>query len=408
MSAQKIVGPREANWVQGTTLLSQQVLPTMGPLLLVPVVPLIIQEYGTMPGADYWVPALLTVPALCIALFSFFAGAIGDRFGRRYPLILALVLYGAAGMAPLVLTSFPAVFASRILLGVCEALIATLSMTLLGDYFSGARRDRWLALIATVGAGSAILFLALSGAVGGAFGWRAPTAIYGLAFLVVPAMLLWTWEPRRHAVEVVSPAEPFPLRHVLLVGAATLIGGTYFFMVAIQQAFGLVEMGVTDPGRIGLLTAIAGFGNPIGSLIFRRLVTAKRGLLIGVEMVLIGGGLIGMSQAPTDIMFCVSAFVASLGAGMLMPTLITWMIGGLPYSARGRGAGIFQSTFCFGQFASGLVLPFMAHTVVGGVLPAFGVFGLVALGLAVAAFLFSRARPKLQNAPADLPGSSHK
>ena len=59
---------RQANWVQATTLLVQQALPTMGPLLLVPVVPLIMAEYGSMPGAAYWVPSLLTVPALCMAL----------------------------------------------------------------------------------------------------------------------------------------------------------------------------------------------------------------------------------------------------------------------------------------------------------------------------------------------------
>lgn len=84
------IAQREADWPQGLTLLTQQALPTMGPLLLVPVIPLIIREYGAMPGAAYWVPSLLTVPALCMALFAGAAGAVGDRIGRRGPLIAAL------------------------------------------------------------------------------------------------------------------------------------------------------------------------------------------------------------------------------------------------------------------------------------------------------------------------------
>ena len=378
---------REAEWPQGVTLLLQQALPTMGPLLLVPVIPLIMVEYGDMPGAAYWVPSLLTVPALCMALLSVFAGALGDRIGRRWPLIFALVLYGAAGMAPLMLTGFAAIFTSRLLLGICEALIVTLSVTMLADYFTGKRRDRWLALINAVGAGSAVVFLALSGFLGAQFGWRAPTAVYGLALFIVPAMLAFTWEPRRHHAEVVdSGTVAFPWTHVLAVGAVTIVGSSLFFVVAIQQAFGLIELGVTDPARIGLLTAIAGMGNPLGSLIFSRLVGVATSRLIALDMLLIGGGLLAMSQATSDVAFAVAAFGGLIGAGMLMPTLMTWMVRGLPFEVRSRGVGIFQSVFFAGQFASGLVLPWLARNVVDGMLEAFAVLGVVSLimaGLAV-------------------------
>lgn len=383
-------GPKqqEADWPQGLTLLAQQALPTMGPLLLVPVVPLIMREYGAMPGAAYWVPTLLTVPALCMALFSVLAGALGDHVGRRLPLIGALTFYGFAGMAPLVLTSFPAIFASRVVLGMTEALIVTLSMTMLADYFTGARRDRWLALVTTVASGSAVLFLGLSGWLGTQFGWRAPTAVYGFALLIVPAMLAFTWEPRRqHEGPATNSDTAFPWAHVLAVGSMTLIGGSLFFIVAIQQAFGLIEMGVTDPARIGILTAISGLGNPIGSLIFRRFVTVQTSRLLFIEFLLIGGGLLAMSQSTSDIAFSISAFCGLIGAGLLMPTLITWMIRGLPFAVRSRGIGIFQSLFSAGQFASGLILPFLARNVVDGVLAAFGLLGMIAIGMAGIAFV---------------------
>ena len=381
---------REAGWPQGLTLLVQQALPTMGPLLLVPVIPLIMREYGGMPGAAYWVPSLLTVPALCMALLSVFAGAIGDRFGRRGPLVGALVVYGLAGTAPLFLTSFAAIFVGRLLLGICEAMIVTLSMTMLADYFTGTRRDRWLALVTTVGSGSAVLFLALSGALGARYGWRAPTAIYGFSLLLVPAMLAFTWEPKRHRQEPADVTDtPFPWAHVLAVGTVTLVGGSFFFMVAIQQAFGLIELGVTNPARIGVLTAISGLGAPIGSLIFRRLVSLPTSRLLAIEMVVVGGGLLVMSQSANDIAFSVSAFCALLGAGMLMPTLITWMVRGLPFAVRGRGVGIFQSLFSAGQFASGLIVPFLARNVMHSVLSAFALMGVIAVIMGGIAFVRS-------------------
>lgn len=393
---------REAGWPQGLTLLTQQALPTMGPLLLVPVIPLIMREYGGMPGAAYWVPTLLTVPALCMALLSILAGAIGDRIGRRTPLIAALLFYGLTGMAPLVLTSFTAIFICRLLLGVCEAMIVTLSMTMLADYFAGPRRDRWLALITTVSSGSAVLFLAISGALGAKFGWRAPTAVYGLALLIVPAMLAFTWEPARHGEDAhPQGGGAFPWAHVLPAAAAALIGGTFFFTVAIQQAFGLIELGITDPARIGVLTAVSGLGNPVGSLIFRRFVDVPTRWLLVIEMLLIGSGMVAMGMATSDVGFAFAAFGALVGAGMLMPTLITWMVRGLPFTVRGRGVGIFQSLFSAGQFASGLVLPFVALNVAHGILSAYVLLGGIALALAV----LTLARSMIWTRPSAQPAS---
>ena len=398
-SAEQENHEREADWPQGVTLLVQQALPTMGPLLLVPVVPLIMAEYGDMPGAAYWVPSLLTVPALCMALLSIFAGALGDRIGRRWPLIVALVLYGVAGMAPLVLTGFAAIFTSRLLLGICEALIVTLSVTMLADYFTGKRRDRWLALVTTVASGSGVLFLSLSGMLGAQFGWRAPTAIYGFALVLVPAMMLFTWEPKRPSAEPVDDGTTmFPWAHVLSVGAVTLIGSSFFFIIAIQQAFGLIDLGVNDPARIGLLTAISGMGNPVGSLVFRRFVGVPTGRLLFVELLLMGGGLVAMGYASTDVAFTAAAFCGLIGAGMLMPTLMTWMIRGLPFGVRSRGIGIFQSLFSAGQFASGLILPFLARNVVDGTQAAFALLGLIAIVLAAIAFV----RFKFRSAPRPL------
>ncbi len=75
------VGARTAGWPQGLLLALQAVLPTMGAMMLVPVVPLLLKEYGATPGASYLIPAILTVPALCIALFAPAAGWLGDRLG---------------------------------------------------------------------------------------------------------------------------------------------------------------------------------------------------------------------------------------------------------------------------------------------------------------------------------------
>lgn len=382
-------GERRAGWPQGITLAAQSMLPTMGVMLLVPVLPLLMREYGEIPGASYLIPSLLTVPALCIALFSTLAGFLGDKLGRRRILVVALGVYAAAGVAPFLLTGFPEILASRIVLGLCEAAIITLSATLMGDYFSGVRRDRWLGLSATFASVSAIAFAGLGGVLGEALGWRGPVLVYIMALAFVPAMLFLTWEPSQAALKHDGPVESgaFPWRHMAAVAAATFVGAIFFFSLTVQQGVALSALGLEGPQSIGLLSALASFGVPIGTLIFLRLSQVRTTTLLAVEFLLMGGAFVGISQATGFAWFTCAAFTGLVGAGMMLPTLLTWTIRGLSTAVRGRGTGVFQSTFALGQFASGLVISALVEHVTHDVLAAFGVLGVIGILLAALGFV---------------------
>jgi MFS family permease len=352
-----------------------------------------MREYGDIAGASYLVPSLLTVPALCIALFAVAAGFLGDKLGHRRVLIAALCFYGLTGVAPVLLTNFYPILASRALLGLCEAAIITLSATLIGDYFRGSDRDRWLGFIATTASLSAVVFAGISGVLGDAMGWRGPVLVYGLAVLFIPAMLLLTWEPEPRQSETSTETEAFPWRHMAGVVATTLAGGILFYSVTVQQGMALASLGIERPSSIGFLSALTSLGVPIGTLVFVRLSHLRTAALLAGEFLLFGLAFLGISQATSYEWFAIAAFAGLLAAGMLLPTLITWTMRGLSHSVRGRGTGMFQSTFALGQFASGLVIPALAQNVTGSVLGAFGLLGIVALGIAIIAAVFRTIKP---------------
>jgi predicted MFS family arabinose efflux permease len=386
---------RIASWPQGLILAGQAILPTMGPLLLVPAVPLLFDAFGTMPNATFWIPMLLTVPALCIALFAIPAGWLGDRIGRRRTLMIALLFYGIAGTAPLFLSGFAAIFASRVLLGLAEAVIITLSATMIGDYFQGVQRARWLAMISTIATFSAVLLLLIGGALGAEFGWRGPFAVYGISLLILPLMLLFTWEPSpaEHVVQIAEPPAIFPRRHLILSAAVTLFGSSLFYTLAVQQSLGLTDLGVRDPARIGLLSALASLANPVGTLVFRRFAAAATWRLLTAAFVILGVALLWMATARSDVIFAAAAGLGLFGAGILMPTLITWTMRELPFIYRGIGTGIFQSAFAFGQFASTLLMAVLVGKLTGSALAAFGIIGagaLIAAGATVVAAMSGR------------------
>ncbi|MFM6931489.1 MAG: MFS transporter, partial [Novosphingobium sp.] len=197
---------RDPGFMTGLSLLLPITLSTMAIVLLAPILPQMLAEYSAVPGFDYWVPMILTVPALCVALFSPVAGILGDWFGRRRLLLWSFVGYAAVGIAPVFLTDIKAILLSRIGVGIAEALIMVLTTTMIGDYFAGAARDKWLAGQTAVASMSALVFFNIGGQLG-QFGWRTPFWVYSSAMLMLALVLAYTWEPsERDAGDVAEKA----------------------------------------------------------------------------------------------------------------------------------------------------------------------------------------------------------
>jgi MFS family permease len=98
----------------GIVLLTASVMPAMAIVSLVPVLPLLMREFTEVPGAAVLVPIMLTVPALCVALFSPLAGWVVDRIGRK-PLLIGGLL-GSRGPFGLYVLALPIALAAGIML----------------------------------------------------------------------------------------------------------------------------------------------------------------------------------------------------------------------------------------------------------------------------------------------------
>ncbi len=384
---------REPGLATGLSLLIPITLSTMAIVLLAPILPQIMNEYASVPNYQYWVPMVLTVPALCVALLSPVAGMLGDYFGRRRLLIGALAVYAVIGLAPIFLTDLTAIIISRLGVGITEALIMVLTTTMIGDYFTGATRDKWLAAQTATASLSALLFFNLGGILG-TFGWRTPFWVYSSALLMLAAVLAFTWEPKNEAV--LSEAAPhnaswagFPWARFGGILGVTIFASTLFYTVQIMASSGLTVLGSPDPAQNGFLTSIASLGVPLGTYIYSRLTGTPVVRLLLVEFAIMGVGFLLMSNAGSIPAFLIGCGINQVGAGLLLPTLLVWAMSQLDFEIRGRGAGLWTGAFSLGQWLSPIFITFFSLRM-GGLLPSFSVLGyaaLVALALTVIAAL---------------------
>jgi len=384
---------REAGLMQSLLLLLGSCLPVLGAVLLAPVLPRMQAHFAEVSGSAVLVPIVLTLPALMIAVLAPFAGMIADRLGRKPLLLASMALYVLCGVLPLWLESLPAIVASRAGIGLAEAGIMTCCTTLMGDYYSGARRERLFALQMVATSLSAAVFIALGGFLG-QNDWRTPFALYAVGLIFLPLMAWQLWEPQPRVPMAATLAQPvkraFPWRALTPMYALALLAGLSLFIVPVQAGYLLNLLHVDAPQQIGMTMGANQLGVLVGALSFRLLSGLRSQHLLLIAFGLAGVGGLLMAGANSHVQVVVAVLVNGLGIGLMLPTLITWIMAQVGFEQRGRAAGWFTAAIFAGEFVSPLVVLAITAGAVSVLPQALAVIGW--LQLVVALFCLSVPR----------------
>ncbi len=356
--------------------------------ILGPSLPAMQAHFKDVPGADYLVPLTMTAPMLMMAGLSVFVGELADRFGRKRLLVGATALYAVVGTAPMVLDSLTAIIASRFALGIMEAVLMTISTTMIGDYYSGVRRERFMSLQTTVSATSAFLMNTVGGMIA-EYGWRAPYAVFAISLLLAPLMVIYLWEPKTRASmtaeQFAQDTMSFRPRLLGFICALAVLLGIVFLTVPVHFGYLHGSIGVQSPGQIGMAYGINSLGVITGTLLFGWVIAErlKVPFQLALGAVVAGLGFYLMKGAGDYTALTTAGFVNGLGCGILLPTLVTWNMRDLPISRRGMGTGAFQSCLFFGMFVNPILIVGLEKHLGGARALAVGIEGqvLIALGL---------------------------
>lgn len=400
---------RVAGNAQALPLLFASCMSVLGAVLLTPVIPQLLGAFGAYPPE--MVLLIISAPALMIAIFAPFAGQIADRVGRKNLLVVTMFAYAVVGTAPLWLPAeLPLILVSRLLVGVCEAAIMTCCTTLIGDYFSGDRRNKYFGLQSVFTTISATIFILVGGILGGAGGWRTPFAVYAISLIIVIPIILNVWEPKKtaeaQALAAAQAKAPIPWGILALPLVVTLFGGFAFFVVLAEPPVVYQTLGLTDPQAIGPISAAASIATAILAFLFARLARLGAKVLLPIAFGAMAVGYVvvwiaaGAGSLPGVI---AGVLLASAGTGLLLPTLVAWAVGRIPFLSRGRSTGIWTASFFLGQFVTPLVVAAIQGALSIPVAVAVGVVGIACAVVAVIVAIVVRPGPILGESAAPEP-----
>jgi len=292
-------------WALGALALSTLVVGLDGTVLSVALPTLAGDLHASTADLQWFTTSFLLVLAATLLP----AGMLGDRFGRKKMLLIALVLFGAASAACAYATSSGQLIAARAVLGLGAAVIMPLSGAVLTLLFDHDERPRALTVWVTASA----LGIPLGPLVGG---WLLNNYWWGSVFLINVPMVLFAlvaialWVPESHG----DRSRRFDPLGVLL----SMVG-----LVAIT--YGIIEAGArgwTDPRS--LITIVAGVATLVAFVFWQRKAAAP----------LVDLGLFGSRGFTWGSILCTIAGFAMFGLLFTLPQLFQ-TIGG--HDALGSG-----------------------------------------------------------------------
>ena len=187
-------------------------------------------------------------------------------------------------------------------------------------------------------------------------GWRAPFAVYGLALVVLPAIVVYLTEPRRMGRPLTAAqTAAFPWLAVVGLFLAAAFNSLIFYLSPAQLPFHLHALGVTSSSVVGITLGVFNLAFAAASLGYGYLrggIGILGGFSLGFGLMAAGYGIIAaaMSQA-----FVVAGLVVTgMGMGCIMPGLMAGAMTIAPPPVRGRIAGWLTASIFLGQFLSPL------------------------------------------------------
>jgi MFS transporter, DHA1 family, multidrug resistance protein len=284
-----------------------------------PAMPSMADQLGADAGkVEYTISGFL----IGFSLGQLLWGAVSDKYGRRIPVAIGLVLFiiGSAGCA--MSQSVEAMIAWRILqaLGACAGVV--LSRAMVRDLYQGPRAAQMLSTLIAVMAIAPLLAPIIGGQIDAIAGWRAifwTLVVLGLLALAGLFSLPETLSAERRRTDpLIGAFRRYAnlLSHRKIIGyagaGAFFYAGMYAYIAGTPFAF--ITYHHVPAEYYGLL-----FGAGIIGIVITNLINARLVHRFGMDRILMGGTLVAMLAG---IVLAINAY-SDLGGlwGLFLPLL---------------------------------------------------------------------------------------
>lgn len=378
-------------------------LTVLGPAsmdLYLPVLPALARDLGASTSSAQ---LTMTTCLLGLALGQVVAGPVSDRYGRRGPLIVGLILFVVASALCAFSTSVAVLIALRLVQGLAGAVGLVIAQAAGRDIYEGRQLTRYYGRIVVLSGLAAIVAPVIGGQLATLLAWQGffgVLAAVGGAVLLAVLFSFGETLPRGQRVSGGARSTGAHVRTLLsdrlfrgAMLASAFTSAAYFAYLA-GASFVLQDIYALSPAAYSLVFALnaagfAGFGFLGGRAAERW--SERLAFILGLGIIAVGaGGLLvtGLVHLPLPFAI-VSFFAVAAGAAAVSPPATSLALADYPQFAGTASSILGVTRFAAGAFTAPLVGLGGSMTMVP-----LGIVTVVSTGLAAAAYVWFVRRPK--------------
>lgn len=343
------------------TLLLISMTTMMSNVAIITALPRLQDYFKNIENIEFYSRLILTLPSLSIAFLSPFLGNFVFKFGKKNSALIALFLFAITGSAGLFLDHLEAFLLSRSMFGISVAILMIVSTSLVGDYFQGEQRHKFMGYQSAFMAIGGVTFVICGGFLSD-INWRYPFGIYLIGFALIPMAYFFLIEKKEEDKEISDDSINISknLFFVYILGFLYML---IFFILPTQIPFLIIDTFEASGKIAGSIISLAFFSTALGAISFSKL--KKRFdfstiYLIGLLIISIGFTGVGFINKIT--LFYFTSSILGFGGGIMMTNVTAWMLSKTTFEKRVKSSSYMTSSLFFGQFCSPIVFyPFISY-----------------------------------------------
>ena len=358
----------------------------MSNVAIVTMLPHLKEIFKDVNNIEFLSRLMITIPSLMIALLAPFLGHLIYRFGKKISAILALILFSISGSGGLYLDSIDALLISRAFLGIAIASLMIVSTSLVGDYFKGEQRNKFMGFQSAFTSIGGIIFV-VGGGILSDINWRYPFGIYLIGLVLLPFVIKYLVEIEIDNKKQIE--ENIELNtNLFSIYFLAFLMMVIFYILPTQIPFLMINKFGASGALTGLIISIAFIFHAIGSITFAKLKIKfdfKVIYIMGLAILAFGFIIIGFVSHVYWFFF--TASLMGFGGGIMMTNVTAWMLSCTHSTKRVKSSGYLTSSFFMGQFFSPIVTMPVVSLV--GVQNSFIILGVVIwIGIFITGYFF--------------------
>lgn len=359
-------------------LLAISTLTVLAGATIAPSLPYIADYFSQSPHSEFWAQLALAIPGICVAISAAWIGKQSAIKNRPPLLIVALLGYGALGVAYLLAPhQLLLLLASRAALGVCVAIIMIMTTVLLIKDQSPQKSRQLLGYQAAAGSFGGVLYMALANELTQWHG-LAPFALYSIAWLF--AILLWLLLPTNQTTNTPNEAETKEVKSretrpneiqprdndhdkkpcFLLFSVLASIEMLALYALVLQ----IPLLSIASPYLLSVGLTIMLLVMSVTAALYgwlQQIISKATQHALGLIILAIGFCVLASELAMAYSLSILLALCGmGIGFGLLRPNLVAWLFSKMPADQRPRIMGKLTSVFFSAQF----IAPFIIYPLV--------------------------------------------